>query len=213
MPAPSDAEAFLVSEWQRLTASVGTPPEAIDGLLRRHRERHRHYHTAQHVQAVLSHLDLLDPTADPALRLAGFYHDAVYDAQLPPGSESNEERSAQLAQQELVGCDARLVTRVAALIRATDGHRLVSVEGAGEFLDADLSILGAAPQTYGRYAEQIRQEYANVTDADYRAGRTLVLREFSERDTLFFTPAAQSLWEADARRNLAWELQALAASD
>ncbi len=209
MPASSDAEAFLVSKWRRLTASVGAPPEAIDGLLRRHREPQRHYHTAQHVQAVLSHLDVLDPSDDPALRLAGFYHDAVYDSPLAPGSESNEERSAQLAQRELAGCEAELVTRVVDLIRATDGHRLVPVKGAGEFLDADLSILGAEPRIYDRYAEQIRKEYAHVTDADYRTGRGLVLRRFLEPDSLFFTPVAQSLWEADARRNLTAELQAL----
>lgn len=209
MPSYSDAEAFLVSEWQRLTAGVNAPPEAIDGLLSRHCEPQRHYHTAQHVQAVLSHLDVLDPSADPALRLAAFYHDAVYDSPLPPGSESNEERSAQLAEQELADCDAELVERVASLIRATDGHRLVPVEGAGAFLDADLAILGAEPRVYDCYAEQIRQEYIHVTDAEYRVGRSLVLHQFSERDSLFFTPATQSLWEASARRNLARELHAL----
>lgn len=207
--ASSDAEAFLVSEWQRLTAAVGAPTDAIHGLLSRHREPQRHYHTAQHVQAVLSHLDVLDPSADPALRLAAFYHDAVYDSPLPPGSESNEERSAQLAEQELADCDAELVERVASLIRVTDGHRLVPLDGAAEFLDADLSILGAEPRVYDRYAEQIRKEYALVTDADYRVGRSLVLRQFFERDSLFFTPAGQSLWEAAARRNLARELHAL----
>ena len=209
MPACSDAEAFLVSEWQRLTESVGAPPDAIDGLLSRHREPHRHYHTAHHVQDVLRYLDVLDPSADPTLRLAGFYHDAVYDSPLPPGSESNEERSAQLAEHELAGCDAELVKRVASLIRTTDGHRIVPVDGAGEFLDADLSILGAEPRTYDRYAEQIRKEYVHVTKADYRVGRPIVLRRFLERDSLYFTPAAQSLWEAAARRNLARELQAL----
>lgn len=209
MSASSDAESFLVSEWKRLTSSVGAPAEAIDGLLRRHREPQRHYHTAQHVQAVLGHLDVLDPSADAALRLAGFYHDAVYDSPLPPGCESNEERSAQLAEQELAGCDAALVDRVARLIRATDGHRLVPVEGAEAFLDADLAILGTEPRIYDQYAEQIRREYAHVTEADYRTGRTLVLRQFLERDSLFFTPVAQSLWKAAARRNLARELQML----
>lgn len=209
MPAPSIADAFLVAEWQRLVAHVGAPPEAIDGLLRRHREPQRHYHTAQHVQALLGHLDLLDPLADPALRLAGFYHDAVYDSPVAAGSESNEERSALLAQQELAACDADLVARVASLIRATDGHHLVPVAGAAEFLDADLSILGAEPRVYDLYSKQIRKEYGHVTNTDYRVGRPLVLRQFLERETLFFTPAAQSLWEAAARRNLTRELQTL----
>ena len=73
-------------------------------------------------------------------------------------------------------------------------------------LDADLAILGAAPQRYARYAADIRKEYAWVPEADYRAGRAGILERFLARQRIYYHP---SMDEAAARRNLAREIAAL----
>ena len=59
----------------------------------------RRYHDLHHLAEVLGHVDTLEAVAtDPvAVRLAAWFHDAVYD----PKALDNEERSAALAEHEL----------------------------------------------------------------------------------------------------------------
>ncbi|MGH3379956.1 MAG: HD domain-containing protein, partial [Actinoallomurus sp.] len=66
-------------------------PEAIGAdLLRRYAEPHRRYHTTTHLAEVLDHVgELAGEAADAdAVRLAAWFHDAVYD----PARGDNEER-------------------------------------------------------------------------------------------------------------------------
>ena len=184
------------------------PP--FDRLAAAHAEPHRHYHTLEHVGEVLRVAGRLSPS--PAVALAAWYHDAVYD----PTRGDNEERSADLAARELaaLGLDAATVGAVATLVRAT-AHL-----GAGEppadadaraLLDADLAILGAAPARYARYAADIRCEYAHVTDADYARGRVAVLERFLARPWLYFDPRMVLEGDGPARVNLAAERDRLLA--
>jgi predicted metal-dependent HD superfamily phosphohydrolase len=59
---------------------------------------------------------------------------------------------------------------------------------------------------YRTYAEQIRQEYAWVPDADYRAGRQRALAKFLARPTLYHFLVDL---ESPARRNLSAEIERL----
>ena len=63
-------------------------------LLRRWGEPHRHYHDRRHLSEVLA---ALPDDAPRAVRLAAWYHDAVYD----PTRDDNEEASARLAREQL----------------------------------------------------------------------------------------------------------------
>jgi predicted metal-dependent HD superfamily phosphohydrolase len=71
-------------------------------------------------------------------------------------------------------------------------------------------VLGGTPESYARYAAQIREEYADIDEADFRAGRRRVLEAFAAREPpLFRTGPAQALWEERARRNVRTELALL----
>jgi predicted metal-dependent HD superfamily phosphohydrolase len=72
--------------------------------------------------------------------------------------------------------------------------------------DADLAILAAEPDRYAQYAAGVRREYAHVSDADFAAGRTAVLRRLLARASLYRTPSASTRWEARARHNMETEL-------
>ena len=62
---------------------------------------------------------------------------------------------------------------VVRLVLLTAGHEVEPGDRNGAVLvDADLSILGAPPERYARYAADVRAEYAHVDD-DGVAGRTL----------------------------------------
>jgi predicted metal-dependent HD superfamily phosphohydrolase len=173
----------------------------------------RGYHDLQHLSEVLEHLDELMPAeyADrDAVLLAAWFHDAVYESPASAG-ETNEERSALMAERELATIDAppRLVDEVARLVRLTETHRPAEDDLNGQLLcDADLAILAAGPERYAEYVTGVRSEYAEVPDPDFRAGRRAILEDLLDKPTLFHCPAAQRMWEQPARANLLRELSA-----
>lgn len=201
----------FVAGLARLCADVGlldaSCASLTDALLKAHSEPQRHYHTRRHVEAVLAHLETLG-SATVTARFAAFFHDAVYD----PERSDNEELSAKWASEALTELGLEHGDDVAAIIRATAGHEFT--EGlpgdAASFLDADLAILGQPPIVYNEYVMAIRAEYSHLSDDEFRTGRAAVLQHFADRPTLFFTPVACGLWEAQARTNLARELASLA---
>ena len=192
-------------------AGAPDPLPYADDLLARWSEPQRHYHTVDHLTAVLNHIDVLEEhAADPDLvRLAAWFHDAVY---LPDRSE-NEERSAHLAERALAeaGLTPAATAEVARLVRLTVTHAPEADDLNGQVLcDADLAILAAPPGPYAAYTAAVREEYAFVPDDAFRAGRAAVLRQLLDLPRLFHTPHGEREWESRARHNLATELKLLA---
>jgi predicted metal-dependent HD superfamily phosphohydrolase len=211
MPAVGDAWLAAVSALGG-RASMATGGAAA--LQRRYGEPHRRYHTLDHVRCVLRDAALLAAELnldgrDTALALAAACaHDVVYDAR--PGDD--ERASARWAQQHLRAAQvpAPAIDRVAALVLATAGH--VAAPGdhaAGVLLDGDLAILGSAEPAYDRYVRAVREEYRQVPDDLWQAGRSQVLRALQDRAQLYVTAPARARWETAAQANLARELAAL----
>ncbi|MFI7455113.1 metal-dependent phosphohydrolase [Nonomuraea sp. NPDC049714] len=193
-------------------AEAGESPaaEAVGAeLVARWSEAHRRYHTLTHLTAVLAAVDRLADVADDprAVRLAAWFHDAVYDGR--PGWD--EERSAQLAQSRLPRCGVppARIAEVARLVRLTAAHdTLTGTDRNGAVLcDADLAVLGG--DGYEEYAARIRQEYAHVPDDLFRQGRAQILRRLLAVPQLYRTPQARELWERRARANMSAELATL----
>ena len=206
MPAP---EVELSEVWRHLAGSDHEP--LLAEVLAHHREPHRRYHTATHVMWVLRHITHIaghgEPLADlPAVQLAALYHDIVYD----PRATDNEARSALLAGRAAaaLGWPAARRQLVERLVLATAGHAPCTIDEA-VLVDADLAILGAAPDEYAAYVHAVRSEYAHVADDAWRVGRAAVLREFLARPTLFTTATMVSAHEETARANLTAELMSL----
>src|SRR4030095_1690878 len=138
---------------------------------------------------VLRAIDTIAPTWEvddlTAVRLAGWFHDAVYD----PRRADNEECSALLAARVLtdLGVPDERVATVGRLVRSTAGH---AGDAADEVMlaDADLAVLGAEPAVYQTYVIGVRAEYAHVDDAAWRVGRTGVLGRLPHRRTNLLTP-------------------------
>lgn len=208
-----EVERALVVRWGAMSAGFGWggAGAALGAeILERYGEPWRRYHTVDHLASVLGALDDLTGGVVPRpVELAAWFHDVVYD----PGAGDNEERSRDLAIDRLgaLGVAASESERVGELVMATKSHDAGGLEGAAALLDADLSILGAGAAAYDAYALAIREEYAEVPDDRYRAGRTAVLERFLARDRLFLTAAGVERYEAAARANLTRELAALRA--
>ena len=184
-------------------------------LVRRWSEPHRGYHDTRHLVEVFWALEDLegggeiDSREGAVGRVAGWFHDAVYDPSAPAGS--NELDSADLAVRDLraLGLAADDVERVRDLVLATTTHDLRTDGLPAAFHDADLWVLGAPPERYADYTAQVREEYAAVPDDAFRAGRAAILRPFLDRESVYATPTARELWEDRARDNLVQELATL----
>jgi predicted metal-dependent HD superfamily phosphohydrolase len=225
----SDADRRLLGDWMRTVRSAGAsgPEAALAGagraLLARWHEPHRRYHDAVHLAAVLDGLDTLarDPLAQdqlaqdataavpPAVRLAAWFHDAVYAGR--PGQD--EQDSAALAHavlHDLAVPDA-VCEETARLVRVTAAHDPAPDDDAGALLcDADLAVLAGDETAYSRYAAAVRAEYAHVPDDLFRAGRAAVLTALLAAPALFRTAQGRTRWEARARANVAAEIARLA---
>lgn len=188
------------------TSSFPPPPLAA-ALKQRYREAQRHYHTLTHIEAMLAHFDAYRALAQHAdwVCAAIWFHDAIYD----PTRGDNEARSAALAASSLraLGWSDAACKRVAALIELTAHHEAPAGDGdAALLIDFDLSILAAAPAAYDRYLAQVRREYGDVSDADFRAGRHDFVAALLARERIFSTQQLHDAWEAPARENLQREV-------
>lgn len=167
----------------------------------------RHYHGIRHIEALLALADeyraeLNDPEA---IEAAIWFHDAIYDSR----RKDNEALSAALAADKLQGqIDALHLARLVKMIEATATHEVPDFDDAAAnndaalLLDMDLSILGAPAKAFDAYEDAVRREYGWVSDADWRAGRGAVLRNFLARPRIFHTDVFVSRFETQARANM-----------
>jgi predicted metal-dependent HD superfamily phosphohydrolase len=202
----------LVEAWHSLLARYSTTGDADAtgrAVLTRWAQPHRRYHTVTHLRGVLEAVDeLASYAADAdAVRLAAWYHDAVY-----AGRSDDEEQSARLAETDLtaLGLPAELVAEVARLVRMTVEHDPAPDDTNGAVLsDADLATLALPPADYQRNGEAIREEYAHVGEPDFRAGRAPIVQALLATPALYRTPLGRQRWEKAARANLTAELATL----
>lgn len=180
-------------------------------IIAHYEEPHRHYHTLTHIENLIALIDeYRDHIRFPeVLTLVAWYHDVVYD----PTSSDNEDRSADFATEQLhqLGAESALIRRINNLILLTKSHTLQNEDDtdAAFFLDIDLSVLGAEPETYRRYVAQIRNEFSRYPDLLYKPGRRKVLRHFLEQPQIYRTDFLREMWEEQARRNMEEELKTL----
>ncbi len=197
------------------TFDAGAAGKAFDRLCASYAEPQRHYHTLSHLVALFDCLELYaDEIGDPSrLALAAWYHDCVYD----PKAKDNEEKSAERATNELraLGAHTLLIDRVAKLILATKNH-LGATGGDYDddvFLDADFAILGAPEAAYRQYVEGVREEYAHLSDDEWKAGRMAFLERIVLAPRIFRTGVFEGAYAAQARANIKRELKELEATD
>jgi predicted metal-dependent HD superfamily phosphohydrolase len=201
------------NSWLRLVDRWGVAPvdafPVYDRLVEAYSDSTRHYHNLEHLSEMFRVASRLQDTATdgPAIQLAIWFHDAVYD----PRAKDNEARSAAWARETLIGFGLpdETIRRVEAMILATAKHLPSEDADTRVLLDADLAILGAEPKRYDRYAVDIRREYAWVEDEAYRAGRSTVLQAFLSREAIYQTTRMREMGEVPARENLRRELASL----
>jgi predicted metal-dependent HD superfamily phosphohydrolase len=201
-----NSEAQFIQQTQEAFSRLSLKTPDLKRLVQYYTFPDRHYHNLEHI---LECHALLHSTnvASPRLLIAFSYHDAIYDTK----GSNNERLSAELLRDDLqdVSGHAGLIEDLMALIIATD-HKTEPVTDEQKLIaDIDLSILGSTRERYHRYAQQIRQEYSWVPEADYKIGRSRVLEAFLKRQCIYRTQDFHSQFEVAARENLEEELMFL----
>ncbi len=165
-------------------------------LTRLYTEAHRHYHSLEHIAAML-HVGREMPL-DDVQTMAVWFHDAVYD----PRSKTNEEDSAALAGARLhtAGWPGDRIALVQRIVLDTKQHQPTTPQSA-MVLDLDLMSLALPWPEFTRNTARIRAEYAHVAEADFAAGRAAFFTTMLQRERLFYS-AFGARWEAPARDNL-----------
>ncbi len=183
----------------------------------RYNDTQRAYHSLAHIQQLFVQFDqTMAYLHNPHLiALALYYHDVIYD----PMRSDNELKSAEYMVDKLkhyLSDDQRRT--IYALIIMTATHQLDGLtdsdkcSDAAYLLDMDLSILGTPWPQYERYAQAVRQEYAHVSDIDYRVGRIAVLKKLLTHPKIYLTQYYYKRLEQQARENMAREITLLRAS-
>src|SRR5690625_230797 len=213
----SKLEKILHQRFDRLfpnTSELDREP-ICDALLERWDEDHRHYHDLTHLMSVLKNIEYLERLGEPmgpfprAVKLAGWFHDAIYRADPMHDPGQDEEDSARLAERVLpeLGVPGPEILETARLIRLTFTHDPYDEDAGGQVLcDADLEVLARNSGGYQRYREGIRQDFSKVSDEDFASGREKFLRRMLARNPIFNTATGRRRWERPARRNLMSEL-------
>jgi len=203
-PDPPPEPDRWAALWNRAWQTLGLPAPAalLPRLLACYAEPRRHYHTAQHLGECLTHLERVWAQAERPgeIALALWFHDAIYDVHAP----DNEAQSAAWARRALqeAGAPDDVAGRVHALVMATRHDAPPQGGDARLLVDIDLAILGAAPERFAEYEQQIRAEYAHVPAAVFNARRRALLADFLARQPLYLTPHFHAELEAQARANL-----------
>ena len=166
------------------TLAPGCDPAAVDSagqsLISRYAEPHRRYHSLLHVTEMIAAMETLAAADQP------------------------EADPADRALGVLVAWFHDAVYDPWATDNLPSGGVAASVH------DADLWILSAPAERFDDYCAQVRQEYAHVEAPAYRAGRSLILRSFLDREQIYATPLARREWTCAARSNVDRELARLA---
>ncbi|KAK4655467.1 hypothetical protein QC762_302700 [Podospora pseudocomata] len=180
----------------------------------------RHYHTLNHIEALLTLLSThREKFHDPeAIEAAIWFHDAIYNVHAQ--GNCNEVQSAQLAGSMLSGLvDATRLKGIQVMIEATATHTVPDelqssevVADAALFLDIDLSVLGAEEEAFDEYEGAVRKEYGHVDEQGWREGRAAVLRGFLDREWIYHSDIFRGLLEEKARANLRRSLERFSGS-
>ena len=206
--------ALLKSQWhllcQELQADFQLSEKIFIDLVNTYSNSARHYHNLNHIQDILYLIEEVQYQSDrfAVIQLSAWFHDYIYDSQ----AQDNELRSAVYAEKilNMLNISSEIIQQVKQIILSTKKHHpLIDSIDNLIFLDADLSILGASPDKYLKYAQAIRQEYSHLSNSNYQQGRKKVLINFLARDRIYYMDYFYRKLESSARDNLQAEINFL----
>ena len=209
-----ELEEPLYNRWSDLCARAGQAGAISSGssiLARMHREPVRAYHNLSHVADCLEQLETVSTGASSRILIefAIWWHDSIYDSRRNDNEVMSTAAWREFGFKE--GFKNSDIKTVEELILCTEHKMPATVHSKQNLQDIDLSILGRDPGVFGKYEQQIREEYSWVDDAAFAKGRDEFLAKFERQHTIFLTDSFIKRYERTARENIARSRRQLAA--
>jgi predicted metal-dependent HD superfamily phosphohydrolase len=153
---------------------------------------------------MLSMAETMNPNNPSLLYLAILFHDVVYDT----NRKDNEEKSAEFAENWLknkfVNEEIKEVKRL--ILATKHQHKNETDKDAQIIVDCDLAGLGQSWEGYKKNGENIRKEYSQFSDEEFKNGRIKFLENMLKQPKIFYI---LTLLESKARENMKRELEEL----
>jgi len=214
--------SYLYDNWLNIQYSYSSSSWFI--LNQAYSERHRAYHTWDHIETMLRRLDELQhlATAPNIIRSAIFWHDSVYNTgsvietksekhyNLIPDSV-NVIQSAELFMNHEKAKLSYYKNAVLSMILGTVDHIHASptfeyYPGFSNdyklFLDLDLSGFADSYDKFMENGNNIRKEFSFVSDEDFIVARKQIYMKFLHAFPLYKLPETNELWGKKAYDNL-----------
>jgi len=147
--------------------------KAIHELPLRWREKHRHYHTVDHLISVIQNIESnmyfkeLNVYEKHVLLLAAFFHDAIYN----PKRKDNEDQSIKLFISSVKSKDVKMLDTVCDLIECTKHRKRPINKLQRIFWDADNKGFFKGYDIMLKTETFIRQEYSHLSNKEYKKNR------------------------------------------
>ena len=147
--------------------------KAIHELPLRWREKHRHYHTVDHLISVIQNIESnmyfkeLNVYEKHVLLLAAFFHDAIYN----PKRKDNEDQSIKLFISSFKSKDVKMLDTVCDLIECTKHRKRPINKLQRIFWDADNKGFFKGYDIMLKTETFIRQEYSHLSNKEYKKNR------------------------------------------
>ena len=191
-------------QWKSLMQRLGTDEhmEMYTYLKEKYAEKHRYYHTFEHIEHCLALLESYRNLAKypNEIELAIWFHDAVYNV----FSSTNEKDSAEMASEFALkaGLGSLIATRVSELVIATLHGTTISSSDQALIVDIDLSVLGCSSLSYKEFEIAVRKEYKKIPLFIFKRGRKKILNSFLCRERIYTFPEFYQRYESQARENI-----------
>ena len=195
---------MLKERWTELMDRLSLPDniDTLEELVTAYTLPDRHYHTLDHISAMLEVLDARKGMCDSPdlVELAIWFHDVVYEID----SDSNEYHSAQEALNFMMINKMSLDNKldVNNLIMATTHKNPYPSQDSRLIADIDLHQLGAPWEVYHQNSLNIREEYRYVRDEVFYPERAKLFQNFLDRPKIYKTKTFQVLYEKQAQANI-----------
>lgn len=206
----------LKQQWIALAMKYSTDTDKIEAIWNEikfsYSSETRFYHNLYHIKLMLELLQFHNEKLinTDAVLFAVWFHDIIYD----PLQFNNEEKSSEYATEKMkqLNIPEDIILKSSLLILKTKNHMIIDAQEDIDiqlFLDTDLVVLGAKPEKYKQYTEQIRMEYQTYNNLIYYKGRKKVLEKFLDTTFIYRTVEYRNQYEKQARNNIINEIQTL----
>ncbi|HYD03385.1 MAG TPA: hypothetical protein VEC16_03735 [Alphaproteobacteria bacterium] len=195
---------YLKYSWKASSQAVKlrNKNEVFKDVVSRYTQPHRHYHNLMHilksqVECYLSREIVSDINT---MSFAIWMHDVIYDK-----NGNNESRSIEYVNQLKMPQENK--SKISKLIQVTDHKTTPETSDEKIIADIDLSVFGYHQKFFEKYENDIRLEYINYSDKEFREGRIHVLNYFLNREIegkkrIYYTDRYYNKYEKTARENL-----------